>query len=315
MKKAIIILAALALVAGLAAFFWLRHSGNSKQAYVETKVERGSIRIMVATTGTVRPQNRVEIKPPIAGRIEEVFFEEGATLAKGDIIGLMSSTDRAALLDAARSKGAQEVAYWEGLYKPMPIIAPINGALIARNVEPGQTVASNEKMFVMADRLIVQAQIDETDIGRIKQGQEAELNLDAYPTDVVTGVVDAIAYDAQIINNVTMYLVDLLPSHVPRHMRSGMTANIQIVTAVTNDVLLLPSSCLLQERGRFTVLRPAPDGKGKPQRVPVQTGLNDGKRIEIVSGLNEGDIVLSSAARIPARKDAGTNPFMPMRRR
>lgn len=313
-KTALIICSLLILAAVIAAVrFSLRRDG--KTDYISIKVERGDLKVTVTTTGTVKPQNRVEIKPPIPGRIEELFFDEGATVRKGQILGFLSSTDRAALLDAARSKGKAELEHWEQLYKPMPIVAPVDGVIIARNVEPGQTVAANDKMLVMSDRLIVQAQIDETDIGRVKRGQPAELTLDAYPADAIIGVVDQIAYEALIVNNVTMYMVDILPNQVPPFMRSGMTANIQIITVFTNNVLILPANAVQIEGKKASVRQPNPDNPAKPVRTKVGTGLSDGKKIEIISGLKEGDSVLTISTRMPAAKTTATNPFSPIRAR
>jgi len=315
MKKIIIIAGILAVLAAAAAvvfFAWRREDASE---FTAVKIERGGMRLTVATTGTVKPQNRVEIKPPISGRIEELLVDEGALVRKGQILGYLSSTDRAALLDAARSKGKDEVARWEKLYNPMPIIAPVDGDVIARSVEPGQTVTANEKMFVIADRLIVQAQIDETDIGRVKRGQPAELTLDAYPAVSITGVVDQIAYDAQTVNNVTMYMVDILPHRAPPFMRSGMTANILIVTAVTNNVLILPTAALHGHGKNTVVWRSDPVGGKKNTSAKVETGMNDGKNVEIITGLAEGDAVLLPTTRIPDAKKAEVNPFMPVRQR
>lgn len=315
MKKTVLIICALLILAAIIAAVWFSRRRDDKTDYTRIKVERGDIKATVATTGTVKPQNRVEIKPPIPGRIEELFFDEGAVVRKGQILGFLSSTDRAALLDAARAKGKTELERWEQLYKPMPIVAPIDGNIIARNVEPGQTVSANEKMLVMSDRLIVQAQIDETDIGRVKRGQPAELTLDAYPTDIITGVVDQIAYEALIVNNVTMYMVDILPNRVPPSMRSGMTANILIITAATNNVLTLPAEAV-HTRDKDTVAwRADPSGGKKIIHTKIRAGMNDGKKIEIISGLNEGDSVLTVSTHMPAAKQTATNPFSPIRRR
>jgi len=315
MKKTVLIICALLILAAIIATVWFGLRRNGKPDYINIKVERGDLKITVATTGTVKPQNRVEIKPPISGRIEEILIDEGAVVRKGQILGFLSSTDRAALLDAALSKGTAELERWKQLYKPMPIVAPVDGNIIARNVEPGQTVTANEKMLVMADRLIVQAQVDETDIGRIKRGQPAELTLDAYPANTITGVVDQIAYEALIVNNVTMYMVDILPNHVPPFMRSGMTANIQVITAVTNNVLILPTGAVQTEGKKTSVRQSNPDNAAKPVRTKVDTGLSDGKKIEIISGLKEGDSVLTVSTRMPAAKSTASNPFSPIRAR
>ena len=68
----------------------------------------------------------MEIKPPIAGRIEKLLVDEGDDVTSGQILGWMSSTDRAAILDAARAQGPEESKRWEDAYKPTPIVAPLS---------------------------------------------------------------------------------------------------------------------------------------------------------------------------------------------
>jgi macrolide-specific efflux system membrane fusion protein len=151
----------------------------------------GSIQTVISTTGTVQPQNRLEIKPPINGRIEEILVQEGDRVSVGQTLALMSSSERAALLDAARTQSKETLDYWEEVYRPTPLIAPIKGVVIVRGVEPGQTVASTDAVIVLSDRLIVQAQVDETDIGKVKIGQAAVISLDAYPDTKVEARVDS----------------------------------------------------------------------------------------------------------------------------
>lgn len=281
--------------------------------YQSIKVERGNLKMTVQTTGIVQPQNRLEIKSPIAGRVEQVLVKEGDHLQKGQILAWVSSTERAALLDAARAKGEKELAYWEELYKPMPLVAPLEGDLIARNIEPGQTVTAADVLFVMSDRLIVEAQVDETDIGRVAVGQTAEITLDAYPDKRVDAKVDHIAYEAKTVNNVTVYVVDILPDAVPRYMRSGMTANIQVLTSLTNNILLVPSDTIHTESGRTVVYTPGPADQTSRATVTVTTGMSDGKKTEIISGLNEGDMVLTKSIQMSQRKEQAKNPFIPSR--
>lgn len=273
-------------------------------------VSRGDLTVTVQATGLVQPQNRLEIKPPIAGRMEEVLAREGEKVKRGQILAWMSSTERAALLDAARAKGEKVLAHWEEIYKPAPLLAPLDGTIIGRRVEPGQTVTAQDAVFVLSDRLIVLAQVDETDIGQVRLKQEAALTLDAYPDREIVAVVDQIAYEAKTVNNVTIYEVDVLPAEVPESMRSGMTANVLFVTDSKKGVLLVPSEAVQREQGRVVVLIARPGG-GPPEIKPVETGATDGKMTEITSGLNEGDSVLvRSKGNLSARKNL-KSPFTP----
>lgn len=304
-----------ALIAVHAVFIWWRYRrGGEAPSYRTVTVERGALKVGVPTTGTVQPQNRLEIKAPIAGRVEEILVDEGQGVRKGQILAWLSSTERAALLDTARAQGTNELARWERLYRPTPLTAPLDGTLIARHTDPGQTITAQDALFVLSDRLIVEAQVDETDIGRIAVGQRADLTLDAYPHDPFTATVDRIAYEAKTVNNVTTYTVEILPARAPDFMRSGMTANIQVIVAVTNAVLLVPSEAVHTENRHTVVWQPTPNGKGVlTNRVTVS--LSDGRQTVVTDGLSEGDAVLvrglpKSDRASPAR----ANPFAPFGR-
>lgn len=280
----------------------------------EVAVVRDTLRLSILTTGDVRPRNRLLVKPPIAGRAESILVREGEFVKKGQILAWMSSTERAALLDAARAKGSDELARWEDLYKPTPLVAPVAGLVIARNVEPGQTVTAADAVLVMSDRLILKAQVDETDVGQVRLGQPVRIVLDAYPREPLRGRVEHIAFEAKTVNNVTIYEVDVLPEDVPAFMRSGMTANLTFHVAERENTLLLPVSAV-KGGGDAAVVR-VPGPEGLPVEKSVRAGLSDGKRIEILDGLAEGDRVLvANGGASAVSKESKSNPLSPMPRR
>jgi len=289
-----------------------QNGGAAKESFTRVTASRQDLRMTKTATGQVRPQNRVEVKPPIAGRIEEVLVREGDAVTQGQVLARMSSTERAALLDAARSEGPESVARWETAYKAAPLMAPLDGTLIVRAVEPGQTVTTADPVVVVADRLIVKAQVDETDIGAINVGQRATINLDAFPEETVPARVDHVAYEATVVNNVTIYEVDVLPDHVPHFMRSGMTSAVTFMTAEKLGALVVPAEAVRQDRSGASVLTPGKTSWTKPVRKTVTIGLSDGKRTEIVSGLQEGEAVLAPSLRLPrAGRQQRSNPFSP----
>ncbi len=304
-----IALLALALIAGLGLKRILRRQDRDSLRAV--MVQRAGLSVSVLATGVVQPQNRVEIKPPIPGRAEEILVREGQEVRKGQVLAWMSSVERAALLDAARAKGPSELAHWQDLYKPTPLVAPLGGLVISRNVEPGQSVTAQDPVLVMSNRLIVKAQVDETDIGRVGLGQEAEIVLDAYPRERVSARVDHVAYEARTVNNVTIYEVEVAPGSVPGFMRSGMTANVTFLVARRENALVLPAEAVRQEEGGSFVLVPDPSGKGRPLRREIKTGISDGKRIEVLSGIEEGDPVLVRAFQLPKGGGPQGSPFSP----
>jgi macrolide-specific efflux system membrane fusion protein len=278
--------------------------------YSESKAAIGTIEIKVLATGTVQPENRLEIKSPIAGRIEKILVDEGWKVRQGQILAWMSSTERAALIDAARAKGKEEMKKWEEIYPPTPILAPINGTIILRSVEQGQSFTSSDSLMTMSDRLTVKAQVDETDIASVQLKQEAEIVLDAYPDQKIPAQVDKLAFDATTVSNVTIYIVDVLPKSVPSFMRSGMTANVTFFVNSKNGILLVPNEALKIKDGTTTIL--VRDGDRQIEKEVI-TGVTDGKKIEIVSGLSEGEIVLSPQIKLQDKTKSTTSPFTPMR--
>ena len=249
MKKILIItVVALLLGGGFAAYFFF--GPKAKTAKSEIKIvspETGKIEISISTTGTVQPKNRVEIKPTVAGRVDSILVSEGDMVKKGQTLAVMSSTERAVLIDAARSQGEEAVKHWEEVYKQTPIIAQIDGEVIVRSVEPGQSVTQATAMLVLSDKLIVNAKVDETDIGKIKVGQEARISLDAYPDVKEMGIVGHISYESKIVNNVTTYDVEIIPRKIPAVFRSGMSAAVNIIQERKRDILLLPIAAVKKE--------------------------------------------------------------------
>ncbi|MFA6430844.1 MAG: efflux RND transporter periplasmic adaptor subunit [Candidatus Margulisiibacteriota bacterium] len=267
---------------------------NGKKDQIE-KVVRGNLQTLLPTTGIVIPRNRLEIKPPVSGRIEQVLVVEGQNVRKGQVLAWMSSSERAAMLDAAREKGPEEVAYWQDVYKPAPIIAPINGFIIKRNMEPGQSFNTSDAVLVEADRLIVEAQVDETDIGRIGLNKKATVVLDAYPNENITGYVEHIAYESDTISNVTVYRVDMLPYNVPSFFRAGMSATVNFEMEEKSNVLYLPLTAIKKKNKRsYAFIRQ----NDKIEAVEVQTGMENNENVEIVSGLGEGQVVVVPTALI-----------------
>lgn len=301
--------AAAALVAGTQ---WSTHrSGTPADPYEDVEFQREDIELAVEATGVVEPRNRLEINPPIGGRIDEVAVEEGTQVSKGSIIAQMSSTERASLLDAARAKGPDVLRKWETAYKPTPLVAPLDGTIIARNAEPGQTVTAADAILVLSDRLIVTALVDETDIGRIRTGQRARITLDAYRDTRTDGTVRRIAFEATTQNNVTIYEVEVEPDQIPDCMKSGMTATLAFVVSEAADALTLPSDAVASEDGNsYVLVRNGPPG-GTPERWRVLTGISRDGRVEILAGLDGTERVVRRTFALALSKEHGSSPLMP----
>ena len=244
----------------------------------------------IDATGSVTPLNRVEIKPPVSGRIEQLLVSEGTRVKAGQTIAWMSSTDRAAVLDAARARGALQLEKWMKAYNPTPIVAPLDGQIILRNVVVGQTVDATTVLYAMADTLIVEAQVDESDISRLKTGMITRIVLDAYRTQTIAAKVTDILYEGKNTSNVITYGVKVKPDHAPSFFRSQMTAKVSFIAGRKPRAVVIPTAAVDETTaGKRVLVAPT---KGVASWRTVETGIDTGSRIEITKGLAEGEKVV-----------------------
>ena len=193
-----------------------------------------------------------------------------------------------------------------------PLLAPLDGMIIVRAVEPGQTVTTADPVVVLSDRLIVEALVDETDLASIALGQKTAIQLDAYPKEILWGKVDHIMYESKLTNNVNVYAVDILPETIPPAFRSGMTANVTFIVKEKKEVLLVPSEAVVEwprkvpkpNGAEFAVYEKGFGGKLVP--LAIRIGDSDGRMTEITEGLKEGmEIVIAQKKQ----KETSVSPF------
>ncbi len=229
------------------------------------------------------------------------------------------------------------------------ITAPINGTVISRNVDVGQTVISSfnaPTLFTIANKLTkmqVQADVDEADIGQVRPGQIADFTVDAYPNDRFRGKVGQIRLQPVTIQNVVNYIVTIDVANPELKLLPGLTANISInvqqhdsvLRVVSNAIHFTPSAdyiktlhlsdSLLKNIASLTVASneiPAPNTysyiwlkKGdKIYPKLVKNGLFDGTYIEISGDIKEGEEVITGVSNETAQSSTSKNPFMPQMR-
>lgn len=214
------------------------------------------------------------------------------------------------------------------------ITSPVDGIVLSREVEEGQTVASamtTPTLFNIAQDLTdmrVIADVDEADIGGVKEGQRVTFSVDAFPDDTFAGTVTQVRLEATTESNVVTYEVVIAAPNKDLKLLPGLTANVTIFTAERAGVLAVPTKALRfsPNQALLTAEQTVEDVEsptkvwrfdGKTFRaVAVKTGLNSGTMVEIAEGLAEGDKVVVSfelGARAEAANAApgGSNPFMP----
>jgi len=229
------------------------------------------------------------------------------------------------------------------------IRSPVNGTVISRNVDVGQTVAASLQaptLFTIAKNLAemqVDSNVSEADVGRIAVGQDATFTVDAYPERIFHGKVSEVRNAPIIVQNVVTYDVVILVGNKDLKLKPGMTANVSVMIAHRNGVLKIPNAALrfrpvsakmesgksgppqkAGERvkpaegdqgrpGRVWVVSP----EGKPASVSITLGITDGTSSEVIGGnLQEGgEVIVEETSNKKAQSQTGTVPFMPSRRR
>ena len=173
------------------------------------------------------------------------------------------------------------------------IRAPVNGVVIKRSVERGQTVAASlqaPELFIIAENLTdmqVEAAIDESEIGRVRIGQQATFTVDAFPGRSFTGAVKQIRKAATNVSNVVTYTVIISATNPNRELLPGMTANVRIVTDSRNDVLKVvnaalrfrPPGAAANDKSMAETNAPANGGSG--ERLEKDLQLNDSQKAKL----------------------------------
>lgn len=222
------------------------------------------------------------------------------------------------------------------------ITSPIDGVVISRAVEEGQTVAAGFEtptLFTIAADLTqmqVIADVDEADIGGVKEGQRVEFTVDAYPNDTFEGTVTQVRLEATEESNVVTYEVVISAHNPDLKLKPGLTANVTIYIAERRDVVNIPVKALRFVPDPPSDKAPAPEQAPQPQAPAndslrtvwvqegqawkprqVKVGMNNGVNVEICSGLNEGEVVAvdrkSNAGMTEAQLSGNKeeSPFMP----
>jgi len=184
------------------------------------------------------------------------------------------------------------------------IYSPVDGIVVSRNVDVGQTLAAAFQtpiLFVIAQDLTqmqVNANVSESDIGGVKEGTDAHFRVDAYPKQFFEGVVTQVRNAPISVQNVVTYDVVITVSNPDLKLKPGMTANVTIVTAQKDNALRVPNGALRFRMPNVAVDRKATrvwvlDQDNQPRQVDVTTGIADSLSTEIVGGsLKPGERVI-----------------------
>jgi HlyD family secretion protein len=235
-------------------------------------------------------------------------------VSQSDVDTSQTNADSAsAQVDAAKAqveqmKAALKVAETNLGYTK--ILSPVDGTVISRSVDVGQTVAASYQtptLFTIAQDLRemqIETSVDEADIGKIKNLQTVEFTIDAYPDMTFKGMVSEVRNSPTTVSNVVTYDVIVKVDNSELKLKPGMTANVTIIIEEKKDVLRVPDSALKFKPAQVQKKTTEKNGpavwtmdSGRMKRVPVKIGISDGSYTEILSGsLREGTEVITESA-------------------
>jgi HlyD family secretion protein len=374
------VLIVLALVGGGAFYFW---GGTGPTTYVTAEVTRGPLTVAVSATGTLQPQDQVDVGAEISGRVDAVNVDFNDRVRKGQVLAVINTdqiraqlaqaqaslaANRAAVVtaeatvretldrrDRARAlfnnnglisaqdlriaeaaydravasverakadvdnAAAQITGYQTSLNKAQ-VRSPIDGVVLERRVATGQTVAASFQtpvLFSLASDLATMqlaVDIDEADIGVVREGQTAHFTVDAYPQRQFDARLISLRNLPKTANGVVTYQGVLTVDNSAKLLRPGLTATASILISETKEALLVPNGALRfappAKEVTAPAFVPATNGEtvgrvwvlqdGKPVARDLRIGHSDGRNTEVVSGdLKASERVITDIAAPP----------------
>lgn len=315
---------------------------ETQQQIKTVAVERGDVMTEVSATGALSAVRSIEISSKVTGRITEMRVEENQHVQAGEVLAVLDSRALQQTLEQLRVKmdvaqanykRAEELVEIGGYsiqqldtarenyevartnYESKladlgdyTITTPISGIVIGKPLEEGQTVVQGisaaQVMMKIADltEMQIEADVDETDIGKVKVGQNVTFTIDTYSGKTFTGTVTKISNQSTTTNNVIYYTVYVAVHPTNYDLKPDMTARLVINTNERHNVLYLPNEAVKVVNGQATVQVLE---KGKQVTKNVTTGLSGEMSTEIVDGLSEGDEVVlptkKTKTRIPMK--------------
>jgi len=324
-RRGLIAVAALviAVAAAGAGYYFLR--GSPATTYVTAEIVRGSLVVRVSATGTLQPEDQVDVGSEISGRVDRVAVDFNDRVAKGQVLAIINTDqiraqlaqsqaalnaakasvttneatvvesrerrDRAQALSARGIVSTQDSQTAEADYAravasvakataqvrlnqtsldKAEVRSPIDGIVLDRKVQQGQTVAASFQtpvLFTLASdlaRMELEVDIDEADIGQVREGQTATFSVDAFPQRRFDATLVSLRNAPKTTNGVVTYQGVLQVDNASGLLRPGLTATVDILVAEAVDTMLVPNGAL-----RFTP--PAGDASAPPL-VPSNTG-------------------------------------------
>jgi HlyD family secretion protein len=372
------------IVALLIILFVVRRCTQSGvSGYLTANVTRGPITQLVTATGTLNPVVNVQVGSQVSGNIAKLFadfnsqvkagqtvaqidpmlFQAAVTQAEGDVANAQAALELAKvngtriqqLFNQKNSSQQAEanVKIKQGALDKAKadldhctITSPIDGVVISRNVDVGQTVAASLQapvIFQIANdlsKMQIDSNVAEADVGAVSVDQDVDFTVDAFPTRTFHGKVVQVRNAPITVQNVVTYDTVIGVNNSDLKLKPGMTANVSIIIEHKDNVVQLKNAALRYRPPDAAAAEPpkpasSPSGQrptaarerkpertvyvlsyGRPKAVQIKTGISDGIMTEVTEGLKEGDRVVTAELSSPAASSSPpANPFSGQQRR
>ena len=343
-RPKLLIAVALVVICSIGAYYEHTVSASKAGAVETAEVTRMNIKSSISATGVISPVNSVEVSPKITARISTVAVKENDRVEKGQVVATLDGKDYAAKKDQAQYKltnaqlkyerakalyeagagskqdldnaqfeydtAASSLSEAESDVAETVITAPMSGVVVGEPKTPGTMAVQGNSSPTVIMRIAdtgtkqIIAKVDETDIGKIKVGQDATFTVDSYTNKTFTAHVSKISqtdttYSWDTTNttssssassaSVIYYYVTLDVDDPNDDLRLGMTARVDISTSQKENALVVPIAALKTNNSGSYVVVVHDDGS--TENVMVQTGIYSDDYVEITSGLSVGDKV------------------------
>lgn len=321
-------------VSGIIDKIYVDYNSLVKKGQIIAELDKSTLEADLMSGKATADANAAELKYQEANykRTKDLFAKNVVSQTEMELAEYNYSTAK-----ANYDKSQAELLKLERNLGYATITSPIDGIVLSRSVEEGQTVASSYStptLFTIAENLssmVVIADVDEADIGGVKTGQEVNFTVDAFPDDFFRGVVSEIRLSPRTSSSVVTYEVVITVDNCDLKLLPGLTATVTIITNHAGNALCVP-----REAFEFRPVGIVTEAVGGTQDVPVRnndkglvfvmkdgklqprivhTGIKTTTKREILDGLAEGDSVVT-AQRSPQENidlppEGNTNPFMP----
>jgi len=266
-----------------------------------------SITASITLSGTVESKARAWLISPADGAVMAINKEEGDAVAKGDVLALIMPLEQQNLLGQAKAEydeakktadsGGSETSAVEAareryeaakkLYRPFPVVTPVDGVVILRKIDIGENVSARQNLLAVADltRLVVKTAVSEQYSGRVVKGQGVKVKIEGAGGNFA-GQVSLVSPGINTESRTSDLEIKLPQS--PR-LRPGMAAEVELTVAASHNAVVLPQDALVVKPDGSKIVFVIEDSKAV--MIKVVTGIEDNEKVEVLKGLKFGQAV------------------------